>query len=86
MVLALYKTPEDAVASLDPKVLEGLNTKEREGWIFLSSNLSTTSGEYAEGLSIDSRTAQRQLTKFVELGLVRREGKGKATRYEVIGR
>jgi ATP-dependent DNA helicase RecG len=86
LVLDLYSKPEDAVAILDPKILESFTAKEREGWKFLASKVSTTSGEYAGALNFDSRTAQRQLAKFVNLGLLRREGKGKATRYEVIAR
>lgn len=86
LVLDLYSKPEDAVATLDPKILESFTAKEREGWKFLASKVSTTSGEYTAALNFDSRTAQRQLTKFVNLGLLRREGKGKATRYDVIAR
>jgi ATP-dependent DNA helicase RecG len=86
LVLDLYSKPEDAIATLAPNVLESFTATEREGWKFLASKISTTSGDYVAALNFDSRTAQRQLTKFVNLGLLRREGKGKATRYELIAR
>lgn len=86
LVLELYSSPEDAVAALDPKVLESFNAEEREGWKFLASKPSMTTADYAEALNFDKKKAQRHLSKFVNLGLLRREGKGRATRYEVVAR
>lgn len=34
IVLDLYSKPEDAVITLDPKILESFTAKEREGWKF----------------------------------------------------
>ena len=45
---------------------------------------STTAPEYTDTLGFDKRKTQRQLRKFIELGLIRRIGQGKASRYEVI--
>ena len=43
----------------------------------------TTVPEYAEALGFDERKTQRQLKKFIDLGLLRRIGQGRASRYEV---
>ena len=81
LVLELYSSPEDAVATLDPKILDSFNSEEREGWKFIAFKPSTTTADYAEALSIDKKKAQRHLTRFVKLGLLRMEGKGRATHY-----
>jgi hypothetical protein len=86
LVLRLYSSSEAAVATLAPAVLESFNDDERNGWKLLTSKFSVSRAEYAEALDFDVRKAQRQLTKFVELGLLRRTGRGPAIRYEVIAR
>lgn len=86
LVLALHSSPEDAVATLDPRILESFNTEEREGWKFIASKPSISTPEYAKALGFDQKKAQRHLTKFVNSGLLRREGKGRATHYEQVWR
>jgi Fic family protein len=55
--------------------------EEQEGWAFLASRTGTTQSEYARTLGVTARTAQRHLTHFVELGLLRRVGAARATEY-----
>lgn len=81
LVLELYSSPEDAVATLDRKLLESFNLEEREGWKYLASKRSMTTADYAVAFNFDKKKAQRHLTKFVKSGLLRMEGKGKATHY-----
>jgi hypothetical protein len=40
----------------------------------------------AEKLGCDERKTQRQLRKFMDLGLIRRIGQGRASRYEVLSK
>lgn len=86
LVLKLHGSPEDAVATLDPRLLELLNAVEREGWKFIASRPSITTPDYAKAMDFDRKKAQRQLTKFVNAGLLRREGKGRFTHYQPAAR
>jgi ATP-dependent DNA helicase RecG len=82
LVLTLYRTAESAVKSLDQAVITELSDEERKGWEFLSGQTGTTQSEYAKHMHVTSRTAQRHLSHFIELGLLERIGSGPATRYE----
>jgi ATP-dependent DNA helicase RecG len=81
LVLTLYRTAEGATRSLDPLVIKELTTQEQKGWTFLSGRTGTTQSEYAAHMGVGARTAQRHLTHFVGLGLLRRVGSGPATQY-----
>lgn len=70
--------------TLSPKILGSLNKDEKAGWEFLASKQSATMAEYADHLEFDKRKAQRHLSRFVKLGLLRQVGIGRATRYEVV--
>ena len=85
LVLTLFRTAESATRALAQAVLRELTPEEREGWSFLAGRTRATQREYAQHLGVTARTAQRHLTHFVELGLLRRRGKGPATRYDVVG-
>lgn len=85
LVLTLFRTAESAARALAPAVLRELTPEERGGWSFLAGRTSVLQREYAQHLGVTARTAQRHLTHFVELGLLRRRGKGPATRYDVLG-
>lgn len=81
LVLELYGSPEDSLANLAPTILSSFNSDEQEGWKFISSKSSMTTADYAKFFNIDQKKAQRHLTKFTKLGLLRMEGKGRATHY-----
>jgi ATP-dependent DNA helicase RecG len=84
IVLTLYRTPESAIRTLPQDVVEKLNVDEKSAWQFVVRKEVVTSGELIEQLRVDERKAQRILKKLVEVRLLRRVGKGRATRYKVI--
>lgn len=84
LVLTLFRTAEGATRTLDEAVLRELTSEERKGWSFLSGRTTATQSEYAQHMGVTARTAQRHLTHFVALGMLRRRGQGPATKYEVV--
>jgi ATP-dependent DNA helicase RecG len=84
LVLALYRSRASAVQDLRPAVLKALNADDRTAWQFIATRNSVTSPQLMAELGIDERKAQRVLKKLVGANLLRRIGKGPATRYEVI--
>lgn len=84
LVLTISTNADSVASGLDRSTIDSLNAEEREGWRFLNSRTSTTSAEYGSALGIEERKAQRHLKNFMELGIIRRVGKGRATRYEVV--
>ncbi|HUJ44941.1 MAG TPA: ATP-binding protein [Opitutaceae bacterium] len=85
LVLTLYRSAEASTHLVAKAALGALSNMELVGWAFLSTRTDATQGEYARHLGVNARTAQRHLTHFVELGLLRRTGQARATRYQVIG-
>jgi len=83
LVLTLYRSMESAAQTLPTEILESLNKDEIAGWQYLSSNIATTKTEYAKQLKFDDRKAERHLKKFVDLGILRRIGTGRSTKYQV---
>lgn len=81
LVLTLYRSSESATRSLDIAVVHEMSDEEKKGWEFLSGQTGTTQSEYASHLGVTARTAQRHLTHFVELGLLKRIGRGPSTKY-----
>ena len=81
LVLTLYRNAEGATRSLGKDILAELSAEERRGWTLLSGRGATTQSEYARAMAVTARTAQRHLTHFVGLGLLRRIGRGPATEY-----
>lgn len=84
VVLTLYRTPEAATSTLDREVLESLSKAERKGWQWLARKRRTSSSEYASAMEIETRTARRHLTRFEQIGLVRRKGTGPHVEYDVV--
>src|SRR5262249_4439511 len=82
LVLRLYRSAESAARTLKPEVLEALNDDEQAGWIFVAAKDKFTRRDLMKGLGFDERKAQRILKKLLEIKLIRRVGKGPATRYE----
>jgi len=81
LTLTLYRNAESATKSLDSSILDQLSSEEQKGWTFLSARSGTTQSEYARNMDVTARTAQRHLSHFVKLGLLRRVGRGPATEY-----
>jgi ATP-dependent DNA helicase RecG len=84
LVLTLYQSAESAMKTMDENVAQQLTAEEQKGWTFLAGRTSTTQSEYARRMEVTARTAQRHLTHFVELGLLRRVGRGRATEYHLV--
>jgi ATP-dependent DNA helicase RecG len=84
LVLTLYRSPEGVTRTLNPLVLAELNADERAGWEFLTGRAIVSSNELMRQLGFDEKKAQRILKKLMQVNLIRRVGKGRATRYEVI--
>jgi ATP-dependent DNA helicase RecG len=84
LVLTLYTSLESAPRALPPEILELLNEDERTGWGRLRALDTIAKASYAAATGYDERKAQRHLKHFVELGLLRRLGSGRATTYEVV--
>lgn len=79
--LTLYRTPESATKLLGKAIIDQLSVEEKKGWEFLSGRAGTTQNEYAQHMGVTARTAQRHLAHFIALGLLRRVGRGPATKY-----
>ena len=84
LVLKLYRSAESATRELTVDILDKLNADEKRGWKVLSTKTAFTRAEYDTHMGTDKRKAQRQLKRFVELGLVRSVGAGRTARYEVV--
>jgi len=84
LVLTLFRSPESAMLAMTEDVVEKLNADERLAWQFVASKTSISSRDLMVKLEFDERKAQRVLKKLMGVNLVRRVGKGPATRYEAI--
>lgn len=84
LVLTLYRSAESAARTLKPEILEALNADERAAWNFAVGKDKVTRGELMKEIGFDERKAQRVLKKLMEVNLIRRLGKGPATRYAVV--
>lgn len=82
--LTLYRSTAAAVHALSPEVLAGLNADEKASWEFVVGRESVTSSVLMKQMGFEERKAQRVLRKLQDVGLLRRVGRGPATRYEVI--
>jgi len=84
LVLTLFRSPAGAVRGLSPDMLDRLNDDEKASWQFIVGRESVTSPVLVEQMGFDERKAQRVLKKLLDAGLLRRVGRGPATRYEVV--
>jgi ATP-dependent DNA helicase RecG len=84
LVLTVFRTAESAFRALDAVIVRAWSADERRGWSYLAGRVSSTRNEYAQHLGVTARTAQRHLSHFVQLGILRRRGRGPATTYEVV--
>jgi hypothetical protein len=85
ILVAKYFKPDQRVRLYTLLGMPVPSEDERACWGFLATKTTITKTEYARRLGFDDRKAQRQLKKFVELGLLRRIGGGRSARYDVVG-
>jgi ATP-dependent DNA helicase RecG len=83
LALTLYRSAEGVTKALGEDILKALSKSERKGWQWLAARDNASSGEYAEAMGVEPRTARRHLGHFEKLGLVRKTGSGPSQRYEV---
>lgn len=86
LVLTIYRTAASVVRTLEPDVLARLNQDEQAAYRFLTTTVAATSAELRGALECDERKAQRLLKKLLDLDLISREGKGRATYYRLLPR
>ena len=84
LVLTLFRSPESAMLAMNEGVVENLSADELSAWQFVALKDSISSRDLMEKLEFDERKAQRVLKKLMGVNLVRRVGKGPATRYEAV--
>ena len=84
LLLRIYRSPESVTRVLKPVIREALNSDEQAGWQLLAGKGTAVSADLIQQLGFDERKAQRVLKKLIDVGLIRRVGKGRATRYEVV--
>ena len=83
--LTVYRSGAALGADLTNRAtMELLNADTGAAWDIVSARESTTTRGLMERLNFDERKTQRILRTLQDAGLVRRMGKGRATRYEVI--
>ena len=84
LALTLFRTPEGATHALANGLVDKLNADERAAWQFASTKEALTSRDLMDRMKFDERKAQRVLSKLLESKLLRRVGRGPATRYETV--
>ena len=84
LVLTIYRSRKAAAAALNEKTRQRLTKLERDGWEWLAARTSVTTAEYQQAMNLPNRTAKNHMKKLTELGLLKKAGAGRATRYEVI--
>jgi len=84
LALTLFRTPEGATHALAKGLVDKLNADERAAWQFASTKEALSSRDLMDRMKFDERKAQRVLSKLLESKLLRRVGRGPATRYEIV--
>lgn len=81
--LTLYRTAGAVLRGLSSEVQAQLSKEESERFKWVARRETTTSAEFANEFNVDTRTARRNLTKYVELGLVEALGDARARKYRI---
>ncbi|MBZ0102335.1 MAG: hypothetical protein K8I65_09270 [Thermoanaerobaculia bacterium] len=84
LVLTIARHRQAARATLPASVKGSLTKAEAAGWEWLATRERATTAEYQKAMGIPNRTAKNHIKKLVELGLLRRQGAGPSTYYEVL--
>jgi ATP-dependent DNA helicase RecG len=84
LVLTLYRSAAAAVHALSPELLDRLNADEKVAWESIVGREVVASSEVMKQMGFDERKAQRVLKKLQDVGLLRRVGGGRATRFKVV--
>ena len=84
VVLTLYREAQAAIPESRRDILKQISVAERAGWDWLATQDHVTTSEYQKAMDLPNRTAKHHMKKLTELGLLKRVGAGRATRYEVV--
>lgn len=81
LVLVFSRTFKAINKQYGKKGIGVLNDQEMKGVVFIQGKKRVTKKEYAEYFRISDKSAQRHLSKFYKLGIVKQDIKGPATVY-----
>lgn len=85
LVLTIYRSDEGVTETLEPGVLSELNTREMRGYQWLAKQAEPVSRtKYQQAMKTGPRAGGLHLKKFIELGIVEKEGAGRATKYRAV--
>ena len=84
LVLTIYRSVASATESLTDEVKKQLNASELKGYQWLAKQDTVTRRQYQIAMSIGPRAGGLQLKKFIDLGIAKRIGSGKATKYRAL--
>jgi ATP-dependent DNA helicase RecG len=84
LALTLFRNLESSTSNLPAPLRDRLSADETRVWQFASTKESLSSPMLGHQFGFDERKAQRILRKLEENRLLRRHGRGRATRYEVV--
>ncbi|GHT39545.1 hypothetical protein AGMMS49965_05870 [Bacteroidia bacterium] len=62
---------------------ENLTREDRDGLFFIQQNEAVVVKDYATHFGLTDKTAQRRITKLLELGLIEKEGENRWVRYKI---
>ena len=84
LTLTIFRNAEALASEVaGPTAMEGLAGDKKATWDIISRYGSMSTRELMERTGIEERKAQRILRSLGDSGLLRRLGKGRATRYEL---
>lgn len=84
LTLTLYRNPDAAIRGLGRHALERLSADELAAWRLAAGRESVTSPVLMKEMGFDERKAQRVLKSLINAGLLRRDGRGRATKYTAV--
>lgn len=84
LVLTMFRTAASALGTLASSVRKGLKVDEQTAWEYAISKPSVSTLELMERIGLDERKAQRVIKRLLDAGLLKRVGRGPATRYVAV--
>ena len=81
LVLRLYRSTNAAESCLPRDIRAELNGAEIAGYEWMKTKGWITSPEYAQSQGLERRSASLHLKKFFDLGIVERQGRGRASKH-----